>query len=84
MYSNNTPNLQESTTILNASTKKVWKLIEGSTYVNAFEIMLYTRYATSITLVRTEEGKVGQGKSLKSLPDTNTNGDIASLKVQQM
>ena len=31
MYSNSILNFQESTTILNACTKKVWKLIEGST-----------------------------------------------------
>ena len=32
MYSNNILNFQESTTILNACTKKVWKLIECTTY----------------------------------------------------
>ena len=32
MYSNNIVNFQESTTILNACTKKVWKLIEGTIY----------------------------------------------------
>ena len=32
MYSNNIVNFQESTTILNVRTKKVWKLIEGTTY----------------------------------------------------
>ena len=32
-YSNNIVNFQESTTILNACTKKVWKLIEGTTYI---------------------------------------------------
>ena len=32
MYSNNIVNFQESTTILNACTKKDWKLIEGTTY----------------------------------------------------
>ena len=32
MYSNNILNFQESTTILNACTKIVWKLIEGTTY----------------------------------------------------
>ena len=32
MYSNNIVNFQESTTILNACTKKVWKLIEFTTY----------------------------------------------------
>ena len=32
MYSNNLLNFQESTTILNACTKKVWKLIEYTMY----------------------------------------------------
>ena len=32
MYSNNIVNFEESPTILNAYTKKVWKLIEGTTY----------------------------------------------------
>ena len=38
MYSNNIVKFQESTTILNASTKKkkVWKLIEGSTYLSIY------------------------------------------------
>ena len=34
MYSNNILNFQESTPILNAGTKKVWKLIEGTTYIS--------------------------------------------------
>ena len=33
MYSNNILSFQESTTILNARTKKVWKLIECTTYI---------------------------------------------------
>ena len=33
MYSNNIVNFQKSTTILNACTKKVWKLIEGTMYI---------------------------------------------------
>ena len=33
MYSNNIVNFQESTTILNACTKVVWKLIEATTYL---------------------------------------------------
>ena len=33
MYSNKILNFQESTTILNACTKKVWKIIEGTTYI---------------------------------------------------
>ena len=34
MYRNNILNIQESTTILNANTKKVRKLIEGTTYLD--------------------------------------------------
>ena len=43
MYSNNIVNFQESTTILNACTKKVWKLIEGSTYlcINHIHTVVY-------------------------------------------
>ena len=33
MYSNNILNSQEYTTILNARTKRVWKLIEGTTNI---------------------------------------------------
>ena len=33
MYSNNIVNFQESTTILNACIKKVWKLIEYTSYI---------------------------------------------------
>ena len=33
MYSNNLVNFQESTTISNSFTKKVWKLIEGTLYL---------------------------------------------------
>ena len=34
MYSNNIVNFQESRTILNACTQKVWKLIEGTRFVH--------------------------------------------------
>ena len=34
MYSNKIVNFQESVPILNACTKKAWKLIEGNTYEN--------------------------------------------------
>ena len=33
MYSNNIVNIQESTTILNAHTKKIWKLIVCTSYI---------------------------------------------------
>ena len=36
MYSNKILNFQESTTILNACTKKVWKLIEGTPYIDTY------------------------------------------------
>ena len=42
MDSNNILNFQESTTILNAYTKKVWKLIEGTTY--NFKQLFFTLY----------------------------------------
>ena len=40
MYSTNVLNFQESTTILNACTKNVWKLIECITYVYAITEIL--------------------------------------------
>ena len=33
LYSNNILNFQKSTAILNACTKKIWKIIEGTTYI---------------------------------------------------
>ena len=42
MYSNNIANFQESTTILNACTKKVWKLIEYTTYIQKHDGGLIT------------------------------------------
>ena len=47
MYSNNILNFQESTTILNACTKKFWKLIEGPTYIFisiSISIYIYIQY----------------------------------------
>ena len=49
MYSNNIVNFQVSTTILNACTKKVWKLIEYSTYTHTHTniyIYIYTHTHT--------------------------------------
>ena len=40
MYGNNILNVQESTTVLNACTKKLWKLIEGTTYITKIPITL--------------------------------------------
>ena len=39
-HSNNIVNFQESTTISNASTKKVWKRIEGPTYMDEWDLAL--------------------------------------------
>ena len=44
MYSNNIVNIQESTTILNACTKKIWELIEGTTNIYIYFIKLKTIY----------------------------------------
>ena len=44
MYSNNIVNFQESTTILNTCTKKVWKLIVCTTYL----LLLSTFYRVQI------------------------------------
>ena len=41
MYSNNIVNFQESTIILNACTRRVWKLIEGTTYVSSKMVITY-------------------------------------------
>ena len=49
MYSNIIVNFQESTTILNAYTKKVWKLIESTLYVN-FLFFLMTTFSIKPTL----------------------------------
>ena len=38
IHSNNILNFQKCTTILNACTKKVWKLIEGTMYMNIFNV----------------------------------------------
>ena len=43
MYSNNVLNFQESTTFLNACTKKVWKLIECPAYLTHSFILLSFR-----------------------------------------
>ena len=40
MYSNNILTFQESTTILNACTKTVWKHIEGTTYIGYIRIFV--------------------------------------------
>ena len=46
MYSNKILNFEESTTILNACTKKVWKLIEGTMRVFCFIVL--NRYDCSL------------------------------------
>ena len=47
MYSNNILNFQESTTILNACTEKVWKLIEFTMYIH-IHIHIYIHKYTNI------------------------------------
>ena len=42
MYSNKILNFQESTIILKAYTKQVWKLIEGTTYIRIRENTIHT------------------------------------------
>ena len=49
MYSNKILNFQESTTILNACTKKVWKLIEGTTYLS-YCVHIYQYIYLSMTI----------------------------------
>ena len=49
MYSNNILNFQESTTILNAYAKKLWKLIEGTTFVFA-QIVGAVEYADCMSV----------------------------------
>ena len=53
MYSNNLVNFQESMTILSAGTKKVWKLIEGTTYINnpSYHSSNFCKKSRSNTLV---------------------------------
>ena len=52
MYSNNILNFQESTTILNACTKKVWKLIECTVYMDDIKIFAKNEKEQEI-LIRT-------------------------------
>ena len=59
MYSNNIVNFQESTTILNACTKKVWKLIECTTYfgfrlesVDEFTEIVPSSFGTLLAIIR--------------------------------
>ena len=42
MYCNNILNFQESTIILNVFTKKVWEIIEGTTYNNCLSLITMT------------------------------------------
>ena len=46
MYSNNMLNFQECKTILNACTKKFWKLIEDSTYIYIWECVCVCKNST--------------------------------------
>ena len=67
MYSNNIVNFQESTTILNACTKKVWKLIEGTMYIYLY--MYIYIYAVVFNRQLSDELSVDTGvKSAIFLP----------------
>ena len=49
VYSNNIVNFQGSTTILNVCTKKVWKLIDGSTYIgSSWSSCVYVKESTGV------------------------------------
>ena len=51
-YSNNIINFQEFTTILNAHTKKVWKLIEWTSYISVeLVLLLLLFYALQVFLI---------------------------------
>ena len=47
MYSNNILNFQESTTILNACTKKIWKPIEYTKYILTFKPNIFSVQVTA-------------------------------------
>ena len=57
MYSNNIVNFQESTTILNACTKKVWKLIEFTTYIIYYGSLIFIRIVHTVTKNELMSGK---------------------------
>ena len=59
MYSNNIVNFQESTTILNACIKKIWKLIEYTRYVHIYIFVLLFQYTNNSELVYWFPVKVG-------------------------
>ena len=52
MYSNNIVNFQESTTILNAHTKKVWKLIVCTSYLTELSWGAYRTRCFSVVVIR--------------------------------
>ena len=54
MYSNNILNFQESTTILNACTEKVWNLIEYTTYIYIYVcvcVCLYIKWSSQYSFI---------------------------------
>ena len=59
MYSNSIVNFQESMTILNVYTKKVWKVIEGTTYIYIYiYIYIYMSSLVKITTFKNHENKI--------------------------
>ena len=64
IYNNNILNLQECATILNTLTKKVWKLIEGPTYI--WNLMNLLRWKVNVKCFGLD--KLHQGfKTVKSI-----------------
>ena len=67
MYGNNIVNFEESTTILNACTKIVWKLIEGTTYFRLFQLTILMQQTRFFLLKSMQQGQISilNGGSLK-------------------
>ena len=88
MYSNNIVNFQESTTILNAWTKKVWKLIEGTTYLNGINNKLFCekyRYEYTIKIhwlsYSVVRAKVPINYSVSSMKNTSDNINVTKKSI---
>ena len=65
MYSNKTLNFQESMTILNACTKKVWKLIESTTYGEDEPVSIWKKIMKPVLIYFEEHSLVKYGIVLR-------------------
>ena len=72
MYNNNILNFQESMTILNAYTKKVWKLIEGTTYKEVIMAVDQSAGAVEYTNCISAEGYYLPNPSARAGYDTRS------------